>query len=176
MECYASKVKLLGWLGLTGVLVGSAYLCTTMPDLVPQVFGWLGVAFFGLGFIVLPARFFTWGPVLIINETGIEDRRMRIGIFLWEDVTAVSSYSVDGGGMLYITVKNPEKYLARMRWWKPNVAKTFAPIEIKCFAFTPGFDEILRYIQFRMRDHVWIQFEDRQDESNQKGHFSKLDP
>jgi hypothetical protein len=176
VECYTSKVKVLGWLAGTGVLVAGGYFCTTKPDLFTQVSGWLSVAFFGLCFVVFSVQLLKWGPAVIINETGIEDRRMRIGIFLWEDITAVSSYSVDGGGMLYITVKNPEKYLARMRWWKPNVAKTFAPIEIKCFAFTPGFDEILRYIQFRMRDHVWIQFEDRQDESNQKGHFSQLDP
>lgn len=176
MECYASKMKLLGWFFLAGVMVGLCYFITTLPDLPPKMIGWFGVVFFGLGLIMLPVQCLKWGPFVIINETGIEDRRLRIGIFLWEDIIHVSSYAVEGGGMLYITVKNPEKYLSRMRWWNPRVAKTLAPVEIKCFALTPGFEEMFRYIQFRMRDHALNDKEERQEESNEKGYFSQLDP
>jgi len=57
MECYTSKVKLLGFLGLTCVMVGVSYSCTTLPDLIPRVAGWIGVGFFGLGFVALPVQY-----------------------------------------------------------------------------------------------------------------------
>ncbi len=43
MECSTSKVKLLGLLGLTCVMVSLSYFCTTLPGLIPPVVGWIGV-------------------------------------------------------------------------------------------------------------------------------------
>jgi hypothetical protein len=37
MECYKSKVKLLGLLGLTCVMVSMSYFCTTLPDLISSL-------------------------------------------------------------------------------------------------------------------------------------------
>ena len=31
MECYTSKVKVLGLFGLTCIMVGASYFCTTQP-------------------------------------------------------------------------------------------------------------------------------------------------
>jgi hypothetical protein len=178
VECYTSRTKLLGYLALTCVMVGMAYFSATRSDPIANFLGWLGVAFFGLGFIVFPVQLLRWGPVVLVNEMGIEDRRLRIGVILWEDITAISS---DGVHFISITVKDPEKYLSRMSKWKRWVAELsrtygFSPIFIGFVGVTPGIDEALKYIQFRWRDHSSIQAEEEQEESNQKGHFSPLDP
>ncbi len=48
MPCFPSPVKLIGLLGLTALLVGASYFCTLQPELKPQIFGWIGIGFFGL--------------------------------------------------------------------------------------------------------------------------------
>src|SRR5687767_9816731 len=94
MECYPSKVKLLGLLALTCAMVGVSYFCTTLPELLPQVVGWIGVGFFGLGFIALPIMFFRTGPQVLITDEGIEDRRLKIGVIRWEAIRSLSIGSV----------------------------------------------------------------------------------
>ena len=42
MQCYTSKVKLLGLLGLACVMVSVSYFCTTPPDPIARVVGWIG--------------------------------------------------------------------------------------------------------------------------------------
>jgi hypothetical protein len=71
MECYTSTLKLLGLLGLTCVMVGASYFCTTLPALEPQVVGWIGVGFFGLGFIAVPVMFFRTGPRSLSMTRGL---------------------------------------------------------------------------------------------------------
>src|SRR6185312_5556589 len=75
MECRTSKRKLLGLLGLTCIMVGGSYFCTTLPDIIARVVGWIGMEFFGLGFVVFPVLFFRTDAQVIINDEGIEDRR-----------------------------------------------------------------------------------------------------
>ena len=77
MECHTSTLKLLGLLGLTCVMVGASYFCTTLPDLMPRVVGWIGVGFFSLGFIAAPIMIARAGPQVVISDEGIEGPATR---------------------------------------------------------------------------------------------------
>src|SRR5437870_3398973 len=90
MECYPSKWKLLGLLGLTCLMVGASYFCTTLPELTPRVAGWVGLALFSPGFVALPVMVSRTDPQVVINEEGIEDRRKKIGVIRWEDIQSLS--------------------------------------------------------------------------------------
>lgn len=122
MECYTSKVKLLGLLGLTCVMVGVSYFCTTEPGLIAQMVGWIGVSLFGLGFIAFPVMFFRSGPQVIINDEGIEDRRHKIGIIRWEDIRSLSIGSVNSAKFLCVELSDPKRYLSRLPRWEQSLA------------------------------------------------------
>ncbi len=154
MECYPSKVKLLGLLGLTCVMVAVSYLCTTLPSLLPQTVGWIGVAFFGLGFIAFPVMFFRTRPQVVINDEGIEDRRMKIGVIRWEEIRSLSIGSVNSAKFLCVELSDPEKYLSRLSRWgrrlaAANEALGFPALNISFSGLSPGLKEVWTYL------HAW---------------------
>lgn len=151
MECYPSKVKLLGLLGLTCALVGVSYFCTTLPGLIPQVVGWIGVGFFGLGFVAFPVMFFRTGPQVVINGEGIEDRRQKIGVIPWEDIRSLSIGSVNSAKFLCVELADAERYLSRLpRWTRPlaaaNEALGFPALTISFSGLSPGLKEVWAYL------------------------------
>ncbi len=154
LECYPSMVKLLGLLSLTCVMVGASYFCTTLPESTPRVFGWIGIGFFGLGFIAFPVMFFRTGPQVIINDEGIEDRRLKAGVIRWADVRAVSIGSVNSAKFLCIEVADPEAYLARLPRWKRSLAAAnsalgFPALTISFSGLRPGLKEVWADLQAR---------------------------
>jgi hypothetical protein len=156
MKCYTSKVKSLGLLGLTCAMVSVSYFCTTLPGLTPRVVGWIGVGFFGLGFIAFPVMFFRTGPQVVINDEGIEDRRLKIGVIRWEDIQSLSIGSVNSAKFLCIEVADPERYLSRLpRWSRPLRAATealgFPSLTIGFSGLSPGLKEVWAYLQGRDR-------------------------
>ena len=159
MECHTSKAKLLGLLGLTCAMVGASYFCTTLPDLAPRVFGWIGVAFFGLGFIAIPVMLFRTGPQIVINDEGIEDRRMKIGVILWDDIRSLSIGAVNSTKFLCVDVADPQKYLSRLPPWKRRLAAAngslgFPPLSISCSGLSPGVEEVWAYLQAQGRVRI----------------------
>ena len=154
MECYPSKLKLLGLLCLTCVMVSVFYFLTTQPDLISRVVGWIGVSFFGLGFIALPVMFFRTGPQVVINDEGIEDRRMKIGIIRWEDIRSLSLGSVKSAKFLCVEVADPETHFARLpRWSRALTAASealgFSALTIGFSGLSPGLKEVWAYLQAR---------------------------
>lgn len=160
MECYASRVKLFGLLGLTCVMVGVSYLCATLPDvdLFHRAMGWIGVAFFGLGFIAFPVMFFRTSPVVVINEDGIEDRRGKLGVIRWEDIRSLSIGSVSSTKFLCVEVADPEKYWSRLPRWHRSLAPVneallgSRALTIGFAGLSPGLDEVWVYLQDRLKD------------------------
>jgi hypothetical protein len=154
MECYTSKLKLLGLLGLTCGMVSLSYFLTTIPGLLPKAVGWIGVGFFGLGLIAFPVRFFRAGPQVVINDEGIEDRRWKTGAIRWEDIRSLSIGSVESAKFLCIEVADPDKYLRRLPRWKRSLAAAnepmgFPPLTIGFSGLSPGLKEVWAHLQGR---------------------------
>ena len=138
MECHTSKVKVLGLLGLTCLMVGVSYFCTTLPDAMARVVGWIGTVFFGLGFIAFP----------------IHDRRLKIGVIPWEDVRSLSIGSVHSTKFLCIEVVDREKYLSRFSRWKRHLASAseglgFPALTINFAGLRPGLKDVWAYLEAR---------------------------
>lgn len=152
MECYRSKHKLLGFLILTIIMVGGSTFCTTLPDSALRLIGWIGVVFFGLGFVVIPAMYLRKGPQVIINETGIEDFRLGVGMIRWDDIGSFSIDSVYSSRLLCIEVKNPQAYLSRMPIWKRALTKVnrsmgYSRFTISFSGLTPGLDDVWAFLK-----------------------------
>ncbi|HKY32491.1 MAG TPA: STM3941 family protein [Candidatus Polarisedimenticolia bacterium] len=156
MECYPSKLKLLGLLALTCAMVGVCYFCTTLAGLLPQVVGWIGVGFFGLGFIVIPVLFFRSGPQVLITHEGIDDRRLKIGTIPWEAVRSLSIRSVEATKFLCVELFDPEAYLSRLpRWTRPlrvvAEATGLPALTVGFSGLTPGIKEVWAHLQSQAR-------------------------
>ncbi len=154
MQCYTSRTKLAGLLCLTCVMVAVCYSCTTHPGLIPRLVGWIGVGFFGLGFVVIPVMFCRSGPQVVINDAGIEDYRLKVGIIRWEDVRSLYVGSIESARFLCIEVDDPEKYVARLPRWKrwlaaANEALGYPALVINFSGLTPGIRDVWAHLQSR---------------------------
>ena len=152
MKCYRSKQKLLGFLILTIIMVGGSYFCTTLSDLSLRLIGGIGIVFFGLGFVVIPVMFLRKAPHVVINEIGIEDHRLGVGMIRWDDIGSLSIDSVYSSRLLCINVKNPQEYLSRMPIWKRALAKAntfigYSKFTISFSGLTPGLDEVWAFLE-----------------------------
>jgi hypothetical protein len=154
MECYTSRRQLLGWLVAAPVLFVVCCYFTTQPEPDSQSHGWLGVVVFGLVLVVVPYRlvFFRRGPQVIINDAGIEDRRMGVGVIAWEDVRNMWLPRKDH--CICIDVHDPAKDLARVSRWKrlrmsANRLADYPPLTLVFVGLTPGADEVWAYLQRR---------------------------
>ncbi|HEX3314436.1 MAG TPA: STM3941 family protein [Gemmataceae bacterium] len=157
MECRNSKTKLLGLFLLTCALGAGSYFCTTLPSLKAQIAGWLGVAFFGLGAVAVPVRALRGGPQVVIDDDGIDDRRLNVGVIRWEDIRSLSIGTVKSSKFLCIEVAEPEKYLRVLPAWKRKLAELngalgFPPLTISFTGLSPGIDEVWDHLQLRDPD------------------------
>jgi hypothetical protein len=133
-------------------MVGVCYFCTTQPGLEGRVVGWFGVAFFGLGFVVFPIMAFRTGPQVIIDEEGIHDRRMKIGVIPWQDIAGLSIGSVHSAKFLCVDLVDREKYVSRFpRWNGPlfavNQSFGIQGLTISFSGLHPGLKEVWLYLQ-----------------------------
>lgn len=151
LEIQVSKPRTLALIGLTCVMVGMCYFCTTLPDLVPRIVGWFGVLFFSLGFIVLPRQLFRAGPQVVVDERGLEDRRSKLGLVDWSDVVSVTVGAVRKQKFLCIEVTDPKKYLDRLSSAgrvaaQANRSLGFSEITIGFSGLSHSTEEVMRFI------------------------------
>lgn len=150
LEVRVSPLRMLELLGLTCLMVGGAYFCTTLPELTPRVVGWLGMAFFSLGFIAVPVALRRKGPQVVIDERGIEDR--QLGLIPWEEIAALSVGTIHGEKFLGVHVVEPEKYLARLPGLarinaRANPSLGFSPITIGFSGLSHSAEKVVAFIQ-----------------------------
>ncbi len=121
------------------------------------------VAWFGIVFGVLAAWFglklmFRKGPTLIINEFGIDDKRIGVGQIPWTAISSVSAYKVRNKPFIELWLSDESAYIARLSRWQRMyvpIAKATgnSPFVISTTWLTPGFrpvyEYILRFVQAR---------------------------
>jgi hypothetical protein len=98
--------------------------------------------------------FFRASPQVVINDEGIEDRRMKIGVIRWEEIQSLSIGSMNSAKFLCIEVAAPERYLSRLsRWGRFLGAVTealgFPALTIGFSGLSPGLKEVWAYLQAR---------------------------
>jgi hypothetical protein len=152
MVCRVSKLKTLGLIGMAVLLLGVCIYGTTLPIQKAQIFGWLGVAFFGLVLILLPFQFFKDAPQIVLDEQGIDDRRSKGGLIRWQDIRAISVGRVKSTRFLCLKLVEPEQYLSRLSSWgrrlaSANKSQGLSDVSMSFVGLSPSLDEVLAYIQ-----------------------------
>jgi len=90
---YKSPLKALWLIALCSFFViPSLYFIFTEDN--PKFIVWLCAGFFSLGYIAGFSNLFDRRPQIIINSIGIWDRRLKIEIVFWEDITDAYLYHI----------------------------------------------------------------------------------
>ena len=74
---------------------------------------WLLSAGVVIGLFLALKQLFDQGPCIIINEEGIDDKRLRMGTIRWSDIERVRMHGVGGAYFISLELSNSEKYLSR---------------------------------------------------------------
>jgi hypothetical protein len=155
MEFRFSRKKLIPASLAAVVMVAASYFCTTLADASARAFGWVGVVFFGAAFVVISTRLFNTQAQVIVNDAGIEQRRNRLGVIAWTDITSVRVASIGAGNkFLCLNLANPQKYLADISNLSRKViafneSKGFSPISIGFTGLSPSIEEAVSVIRSR---------------------------
>ncbi|MEW5929916.1 MAG: STM3941 family protein [Gemmatimonadota bacterium] len=76
--------------------------------------GWIGIVYFGGCALVVGIQAADARPRIVIDERGIFDRTLRVGVIEWEDVRDVHPPSARYGHFVPLDLRDPDKYVRRL--------------------------------------------------------------
>jgi hypothetical protein len=157
MTCYRSWSKLAGLVLLALIMTAVSAWCATLPQARAQLFGWIGVAFFGLGLVLIARELFRRGPVVVVDGLSITDHRSGDGPVFWDQIRSVWVGSVRSQKFLCIELKDPALFVSRWPARRRAVAKAnealgFPPVTIGFSGLSPGLDEVANHIRANQPD------------------------
>jgi hypothetical protein len=56
-------------------------------------------------------------PVVIIDDQGVFDKRLKIGVIRWADIRRIKSYSLSGANYISLELHNTQAYESRRPFW-----------------------------------------------------------
>ncbi len=63
-------------------------------------------------------------PCIVIDEQGVFDRRLQVGVIRWEDIRRITLHSLSGAEYISLHLHNMNTYEARRPLWLRMTAKT----------------------------------------------------
>lgn len=57
------------------------------------------------------------GPVIVLNDEGVLDKRLRVGVIRWEDIRRIRSHDVEGATYISLELHDTKPYEARRPLW-----------------------------------------------------------
>src|SRR6185369_521349 len=57
------------------------------------------------------------GPVIILDEKGVLDKRLKVGVIQWADIRRLKSYSLSGANFISLELHNLKNYESRRPLW-----------------------------------------------------------
>ena len=76
--------------------------------------GWTGILFFGGCALVFVRQLLDERPRIVIDDRGILDRTLRVGVVEWADIQGVYGNSINGNAFLCLDLSDPAKYTGRL--------------------------------------------------------------
>ena len=123
-----SRVFLILLGSITFVAAGTLMLLLSLNEIgiTGKIFALLGVAFFGKTGLFALIRLFSNEPALTIDSGGITDNASALsaGFIPWSDIIGAGIFRFQKQKFLGISLRNPEKYLAKASAFKRILMKT----------------------------------------------------
>ena len=57
-------------------------------------------------------------PLIVLDDTGIEDLRLKLGTLAWRDIRRAYACSLKGATFICFEFHEPERYLGRLPWFQ----------------------------------------------------------
>lgn len=57
------------------------------------------------------------GPVIILDENGVLDKRLKVGVIQWADIRRIESYSLSSATYISLELHNSKNYESRRPLW-----------------------------------------------------------
>lgn len=76
--------------------------------------GWGCIIFFGASIPLFAREVFNTQPRLVLNDEGVFDRTLGVGIIPWTEITGATLRSVNRNYFICLEVRNPKRWTARM--------------------------------------------------------------
>lgn len=80
----------------------------------PPLVAWAAIVFFGGGSVVSIRQTLDGRPRIVIDDRGIHDRTLGVGVVEWDDITGVSVGIIQGNAFICLGLADPGKYLGRL--------------------------------------------------------------
>ena len=107
--------------------------------------GWIAMAFFGLGAIVILGRFFDGNDQIVVDDRGLYWRQWSTDLIPWSQIVDVREASVRNQRFLCIHLRDPERYSAMTLLGKLGMsskAMGFGDIAINAVGTDKSFDAL----------------------------------
>jgi hypothetical protein len=113
--------------------------------------GWAIIVFFGAGIPLFAWQFYDSRPRLVLNDEGVLDRTLGVGIIPWSQITGATLRSVHGNYFICLEMRNPEQWLERLSPLKramvsANEALGFTPLNLNLGAVAADPREIYELV------------------------------
>jgi hypothetical protein len=83
---------------------------------LPFIF-WILVPIAFISFLYKLIRGQSKVPIIILDEQGVFDRRLKVGVIEWDDIRRIRSYSLSGAEYISLELHNAKKYESRRPLW-----------------------------------------------------------
>jgi hypothetical protein len=114
VEIETSRRKyIIGLLAALGFLmVGVVMLVAGRPE-YPGL-AWLIVVIFGLGALNFAAYIFASRPRILINDEGVLDGTLGVGVIPWSDIADAHVKQIAGNNFICLELRDEQKWLSRL--------------------------------------------------------------
>ena len=76
--------------------------------------GWMSIVFFGAGIPLFAWQLIDSRPRLVIDNQGILDRTLGVGVIPWPEITGAYLKSIQGNSFICLEVRDPERWLGQL--------------------------------------------------------------
>jgi hypothetical protein len=97
---------------LAFVAAGVFVLFTRRPD--STAMGWATILFFGGCAAVFVRQLLDARPRLVLNDEGILDRTLKVGVIRWEDILGAEVAAISGQNFVALHLRDASRYTARL--------------------------------------------------------------
>lgn len=157
MECRSSFSQRLGVLLIIALwgalLVGSLGVIPRWPTppLLVRAAGWAGLILLVFVFPTLRPLFAS-RAVVVLNDAGIDDARIGLGLIPWRDIASVSRYEIRGRPYIQFWLRDERAYLERWATWRRIMARAvsglgYSPLSMNFAGISPSFEPVYAYIK-----------------------------
>lgn len=121
-------------IGALGFVLGGIFL-VSLPGAHNQLAGWPAIIFFSGCAVIFIQQIVDARPRLVIDNSGIYDRTLRIGVIPWEDITGAYVKHVQNQPFICLNLVDADRYIAKMHplaraLVKANTAMGFEPVNL----------------------------------------------